>query len=367
VTEDERRVFTEAEPRRVLTETEPRLEPRASIPEGLDTPFLGELADLHIHVGGAVAPHILWSIAHEQGFKLPVQTFFEFRDLVTANPSRVSNLGDYLHIMHQWTEKIQSSPSAIERSCYEIIGKEYRSSRVSLIELRFNPMKRNLGGERDLDHIIAAALRGMDRACMEYGIKAGLIFCLAREFEYGLNEIIVRKAERWRSRGVIGIDVAGPEKHTIELGGDVDAYDELFARARSAGLGTTIHTGETASTGVGGVLAVIDRLRPSRIGHGIAAAESEEAMRKLVERGIVLEICPTSNLRTHAVEDLAHLGRILARFREHGVAYTINTDGPYLLETNMRLEFEMLLREGVLTEAEARECNARAFAASFLA
>src|SRR3954451_17369166 len=86
--------------------------------------------------------------------------------------------------MHQWTEKIQSAPSAIERSVYEIIGKEYRSSRVSMIELRFNPMKRNLGGERDLDYIIAAALRGMDRACLDYGIKAGLIFCLAREFDY---------------------------------------------------------------------------------------------------------------------------------------------------------------------------------------
>ena len=75
-----------------------------------------ELADLHIHVGAAVAPHILWSIAHDQGFKLPVQTFWEFRDLVTAKPDQVTNLNDYLRILHQWTEKIQSSPAAIERS-----------------------------------------------------------------------------------------------------------------------------------------------------------------------------------------------------------------------------------------------------------
>ena len=119
-----------------------------------------ELGDLHIHVGGAVAPHILWSIAHEQGFKLPVQTYWEFRDLVTARPDKVTSQDDYLEILHRWTEKIQSSPAAIERSVYEIIGKEFRSSRVSLLELRFNPMKRNLGGERDLDHIIHAALRG---------------------------------------------------------------------------------------------------------------------------------------------------------------------------------------------------------------
>ena len=50
------------------------------------------LCDLHIHVGAAVAPHILWSIAHDQGFKLPVQTFWQFRDLVTAKPETVTQL-----------------------------------------------------------------------------------------------------------------------------------------------------------------------------------------------------------------------------------------------------------------------------------
>src|SRR5262247_2308971 len=205
-----------------------------------------ELADLHIHVGAAVAPHILWSIAHDQGFKLPVQTYWEFRDLVTAKPETVSSLADYLAILHHWTEKIQSSPAAIERSVYEIIGKEFRSSGVSLIELRFNPMKRNLGGERDLDHIIAAAIRGMERACLAYGVRAGLIFCLAREFDYELNEIIVKKAEKYAHKGVIGIDLAGPEQHTLEFGGDVDRYKDLFARARAVGLGTTVHTGETS-------------------------------------------------------------------------------------------------------------------------
>src|SRR5580658_7582658 len=186
-----------------------------------------ELCDLHIHVGGAVAPHILWSIAHEQGFKLPVSTYWEFRDLVTAKPETVSSLDEYLAILHQWTEKIQSSPAAVERSVYEIIGKEYRGSHVSQIELRFNPMKRNLSGERDLDHIIHAAVRGMDRACLEYDCQAGLIFCLAREFDAHLNQIIVEKAIKYRSRGVIGIDLAVTETKTIELREEVNRYREL--------------------------------------------------------------------------------------------------------------------------------------------
>ncbi|HEX3698744.1 MAG TPA: adenosine deaminase [Polyangia bacterium] len=325
-----------------------------------------ELVDLHIHVGAAVAPHILWSIAHDQGFKLPVQTYWEFRDLVTARPEKVASLGDYLAILHQWTEKIQSSPAAIERSVYEVIGKEFRSSTVTQIELRFNPMKRNLGGERDLDHIIHAALRGMDRACLEYGVKAGLIFCLAREFSLELNEILVKKAVKYRSRGVIGIDLAGPEVHTLELGGEVDGYRDLFARARHAGLGTTVHTGETAYTAVPGVLAVMEKLSPSRIGHGIAAAQSEEAVRKLAQAGTVLEICPSSNLRTHAVADLAQLGAALRTFEAGGVRFTINTDGPYLLNTHLRQEYELLLDAGILNAAQVAKTIATARGASFI-
>jgi adenosine deaminase len=227
-------------------------------------------------------------------------------------------------------------------------------------------MKRNLGGERDLDHIIAAAIRGMERASLAYGIRAGLIFCLAREFDYELNEILARKAERYAGRGVVGIDLAGPEQHTRELGDEVDAYAELFERARRAGLGTTIHTGETAHTGAEGVIAVVERLRPDRIGHGVAAATSEEAMRKLVERDVVLELCPTSNLRTHAVEDLEEFAQVLERFRDAGVRYTINTDGPYLLGTTLREEFDLLLRHGVVSAAELRSSLETARAASFI-
>jgi adenosine deaminase len=326
-----------------------------------------ELSDLHIHVGGAVAPHILWSIAHDQGFKLPVSDYWEFKELVSARPGKVRSLDEYLAVLHQWTEKIQSSPQAMERSVYEVIGKEYRSSRVSLIELRFNPMKRNVGGQRDLDHIIHAALRGMDRAVLEYGVRAGLIFCLAREFDLSLNEILVEKAIKYRRRGVVGIDLAGTEKHAIELKpAEVLRYRALYERARAAGLKTTVHTGETPGTGAEGVRAVVEALEPHRIGHGICAAKDEKVMDLLRERGVVLEICPSSNLATRAVASLDELGTVLRRFWERGVKFTINTDGPYLLDTNMRSEVRMLREAGVLSDEQIDQAVQWAREATFV-
>ena len=326
-----------------------------------------ELSDLHIHVGGAVAPHVLWSIAHEQGFKLPVADYWEFKELVSARPGKVRSLDEYLAVLHQWTEKIQSSPQAMERSVHEIIGKEFRSSRVSLIELRFNPMKRNVGGERDLDHIIHAALRGMDRAVLEYDVRAGLIFCLAREFDLRLNEILVEKAIRYRRRGVVGIDLAGTERDALELRPEeVRRYRALFERARAGGLKTTVHTGETARTGSEGVRAVVEELQPQRIGHGICAASDERTMDLLRERGVVLEICPSSNLATRAVASLDELGGVLRRFWDHGVKFTINTDGPYLLDTNMRSEVRMLREAGVLSDEQIEQALRWAREATFI-
>ncbi len=326
-----------------------------------------DLIDLHIHVGGAVAPHVLWSIAHNQGFKLPTKNYFEFVELITARPDKVANLDDYLSIMHTWTEKIQSSPTAIERSVYEVIGKEYRGSRVTQIELRFNPMKRNLDSTLDLDHIIHAALRGMDRAVLEYGVKAGLIFCLAREFDHRLNSIILEKAIKYSHRGVVGIDLAGTETRALELDeGQVGAYEDLFARARTAGLKTTVHTGETRGTGAEGVMAVVERLKPHRIGHGIRAAYDESAMRVLRQQDVVLELCPTSNLHTHAVAGVDELKHIVQTFLGRGVKVTLNSDGPYLLETDMQSEVALVEKEGIMTAAQVDQALAWAREYSFI-
>ena len=174
------------------------------------------LAELHCHLGAAVTPSIMWSIAHAQGIKLPTRDYWDFRDLITVHPRRPKSFDGYLQLFH-WTELIQSSPIAVERAVYEVIGGAYRKNNMTTTELRFNPMKRNRGGEQDLDHIIAAAVRGMDRATLEYPVKPGLLFCLDRAFPYELNEIIVEKAIAWRDRGVVGVDIAGAESATFRV------------------------------------------------------------------------------------------------------------------------------------------------------
>src|SRR4051794_8073252 len=251
------------------------------------------LAELHTHLGGSVAPEILWSLAHEQGIALPVKDFWEFDRLVTVDPRGVENL-DALDAIYHWTELIQSSPIAVERSVHAAIGGAYRSQGITTLELRFNPMKRNRGGERDLDHIILAAIRGLDLASLEYPqVRAGLILMMDRTFPVDQNMVIVEKAIRYAPRGVVGVDIAGPRPGGERY--DYTALREHVDAARDAGLGVTIHVGEEGGDfGSEEIGEVVESLRPDRLGHGILAAHDPALMESIRSAEITLEICPTS-------------------------------------------------------------------------
>jgi adenosine deaminase len=323
------------------------------------------LAELHTHLGGSVASDILWSLAHEQGIALPVKDYWEFEALVTvSDPRGVENL-DALDAIYHWTELIQSSPLAVERSVHGAIGGAYRSQRITTLELRFNPMKRNRGGERDLDHIILAAIRGLDRARLEYPqVRAGLILMMDRTFNTRQNAIIVDKAIAWADRGVVGIDIAGPRPGGARY--DYTSAQPMVETARAAGLGVTIHVGEEGATGAEEIGEVVEFLRPDRIGHGILAAQDPALMGLLRDAGTVLEICPTSNLLTKALPDEDAIRATFRAFVEHGVAFTIATDGPEMMRTHLRDELELLERIGALDADELRQANVRGHAASFI-
>jgi adenosine deaminase len=342
---------------------EPETQSRAAAV--VDEVARGGLAELHTHLGASVDPAVMWTLAHEQGIALPVKDYWEFVDLVTVDARGVEGLAALDQIYH-WTELIQSSPLAVERSVHGAIGGAYRTQNITTLELRFNPMKRNRGGERDLDHIIMAAVRGLDLASLEYPrVRAGLILMMDRTFTREQNEVIVEKAIRYRERGVVGVDIAGPRPD-----GGRYPYRELaplVEQARAAGLGITIHVGEEGGDdGVLEIREVVEHLRPERIGHGILAAQDEDTMRLLRDAGVVLEICPTSNLLTRALPDEDAVRDTVAAFVEHEVAFTIATDGPEMMRTHLRDEMELLLDVRALQAEGLQAVNARGHEAAFV-
>ena len=195
------------------------------------------------------------------------------------------------------------------------IGGAYRSQNITTLELRFNPMKRNRGGERDLDHIIMAAIRGLDRARLEYPqVRAGLILMMDRTFDARAERDHRREGDplgrprrrRRRHRR------AAPGRRALRLPRPRAAGRD-GARGRPRRHDPRRRGGRRH--GVDEIGEVVEHLRPDRIGHGILAARDPELMRALREAGIVLEICPTSNLLTKALPDEDALRDTVPRLR----------------------------------------------------
>ncbi|PJE75600.1 adenosine deaminase [Candidatus Uhrbacteria bacterium CG10_big_fil_rev_8_21_14_0_10_48_11] len=318
------------------------------------------LAELHSHVGGAVDAAVLWTLAHDQGIKLPTKNYWEFEKMVTVK-RRYRSFKEIDRAKYHWTELIQSSPVAMEPAVHQTIGGAYRSHHIVLHEIRFNPMKRNRNGERDLDYIINASIRGLERAMLEYPeVRAGIILMLDREFTFHQNEIIYNKALKYKHRGIIGIDIAGPQAKEFKM----KNYVDLFCDAKKKGLGVTVHTGEEGQRKE--MAMVVKEIIPDRIGHGIKAHQDKALMRLLVEQGTVLEICPTSNLKVGVFKTVAELKKAYRTLFAAGVKLTINTDGPEMYETNLAKELEFLANNNVFTVDEIKKCTDNAFAATFI-
>ena len=195
-------------------------------------------------------------------------------------------------------------------------------------------------------------------------MRAGLLLMMDRTFTADQNMVIVEKALRYRSRGIVGVDIAGPRPGGGRY--DYTQIREHVELARDGGLGVTIHVGEEGATGAEEIGEVVESLRPDRIGHGILAAGDPALMTLIRQAAVTLEICPTSNLLTKALAGQDALKETLRAFVDHGVPFTIATDGPEMMRTHLRDELELLLRTGALTADELAAANARGHEAAFV-
>jgi adenosine deaminase len=306
------------------------------------------LAELHAHLGGGVDAATMWELAHEQGIKLPFEDYWAFARAASVGAG-VSGL-DGLNAIYHLTELIQSSPEGVYRAVHKMLAGAYRSQRITTHEVR---------------------VHAADRAMLEYPIQASVTLMMDRCFTPELNAAVVDKAVRFAGRGVVAIDIGGPRPAGSALPFDYSGLAPLLARAQAAGLGVTFHAGEEGvnapdpSPYLTELAQVVD-LGVDRIGHGIIAAYDPHLAERIAERGIVLEVCPTSNVKTGAVRSEQQIAEIVYALRAAGVEVVIATDGPEMIGTRLRAEYAMLVRLGAITRDQARQINTRAHEVSFV-
>lgn len=302
--------------------------------------------ETHLHLDGALSPETVLRLARAApGSSLRGLTAAQIREKVVVDQPRAS-LAAVLDAFHAFYPLLRSA-EAVELSAYEL-ARDCARQNILHAEVRFAPALQQTGSF-PMSAVLDAALRGLERGKLDFGVGSGVILCLLRPFavvDRDANEAMADLAVGYAGRGVVGLDVAdaGPGDQALA------DYGDWLRRGREAGLGLTVHAGESPR---GGEIEDALEIGVDRIGHGVILRERPDLLQELIRRDIVVEVNPTSNLRTGAV---ASYGTHPVRaWMDAGLKTTISTDDPGVFGIDLAHEYEALSREAGFTAEELLE------------
>jgi aminodeoxyfutalosine deaminase len=279
--------------------------------------------ELHVHLEGTVRPATLLEIARRNDYPLPGETeeevaaLYEFRD--------------FAHFIEVWVLTTNALQKADDfRQVVVDYAGEAAAHGAVYLEGIFSPAERARRGVRWED-MFEGYCDGADEAGERHGVEVRLTPDITRGFALEEAEETVRWAARYRDRGVLGVGLGG-----LEAEFPPEPYAATFERARDDGLASVPHAGEVA--GPASVRGALDALGAVRVRHGIRAVEDYALVDELRDRGLVLDVCPISNLRTGAVGSLEE--HPLRRLVTAGVRCSVSTDDPAMFETDLTRDYE---------------------------
>lgn len=279
--------------------------------------------ELHVHLEGAIRPATLLDIARRNGMSLPADTVEGITELYEFT--------DFEHFIRVWllTTNCLRTADDFRQVVVDYAG-EAASHGAVYVEGIFSPPERVQQGVAWAD-LYEGYCDGVAEAAERHGVTVRLTPDLYRKCPRDLAEECASWSVRYRDRGVVGLGLGG-----LEAQAPATTYARAFDIARDGGLGVVPHAGE--NSGPDSVRDVLT-LNPDRIRHGIRTVEAPDVLADIVDRGIVLDVCPTSNLRTRVVTDLADhpLPRLLAA----GARCSINTDDPAMFNTDLGHEYDL--------------------------
>lgn len=245
-------------------------------------------------------------------------------------PEKCTSLRQYLDAIAPSCALLQTA-DALRIVTAELIA-ELEADGLIYAELRFAPHT-HLSGGLALEKVMEAVAAGVAEGTAGRSIGIGLILCALRDYSREQNLAMIELAHRWRDHGVVGVDIAGDE-----AGHPLAPNYAIFDRAHELGLNVTAHAGE--AMGAESVRETLTRLNPRRIGHGVRCLENDEVVHLLKDRGIHLEVCPSSNVQVGVCPDFAsHPIDALSR---RGLSLGINTDARTVAPISLSLEYERL-------------------------
>jgi adenosine deaminase len=281
--------------------------------------------DLHCHLDGSLRLDTVIDLARQQGGKLPTFDRDELHRMLVAG-DQVTSLDDYLRAF-DITLGVLQVEDALERAAYELAEDAWREN-VRYLEVRYSPLLHTRQGLRPAQ-VVEAVLRGLRMAKRELGIRYGVILCAIRTLGPESSLRIAELCIAFKNRGVVGFDLAGSE-----VGNPAKVHKHAFQLVVDNNINCTAHAGE--SFGPDSVHQAIHKCGAHRIGHGTRLIESGDLLNYVNDHRTPLEVCPSSNVQTHAATGWDT--HPVDFFVDYGLRVTINTDNRLMSDTTVTKE-----------------------------
>jgi adenosine deaminase len=311
------------------------------------------MIDLHVHLDGCIQPETLKKLAMKQGRPLPSDDCTALLPYVQVDEDCTS-LTEYLTKFDFVLPFLQTA-DALEEVAFEVV-RQAAEHRIKYIEVRYAPQLHRDNG-LNVAHTIEAVLEGLRRGEERFDVKARVIAICMRSHSIAANLEVVAVAASYVGSGLVAVDLAGDEASY-----PASLFREVFTLAAELGIPVTIHAGEAA--GADNIEEAVLRLGASRIGHGVRLRENPNVLRLIKERGIPLELCPTSNIQTKAVTGWDAYP--IREYYDEGILFTVNTDNPGVSGTNITKEYQVLAERFGFTLREITTLILNGVEASFL-
>ncbi|CAM3590511.1 adenosine deaminase [Nocardioides zeicaulis] len=306
-------------------------------------------AELHVHHVGSASPRIVSELAaRHPDAGVPsdlerLREFFTFRD--------------FAHFIEVYLSVVDlvRTPEDIRLLTYEVAREMAEGQNLRYAELTCTPYTSVIRGIA-IEAYTEAIEDARVAAERDFGLVLRWVYDIPGESGLPAADATLSYALEHRTDALVGFGLGGPE-----IGVPRAQFQPHFEAARAAGLHSVPHAGET--TGPDTVWDSLRLLGAERIGHGTSSAQDPALLAHLADTGVVLEVCPTSNLATRAVDRIEE--HPLRAFVDAGVSVTINSDDPPMFATTLNHDYEVAASLLGLDERGVADLAKAAVTASF--
>ncbi|GAA2146217.1 adenosine deaminase [Nocardioides koreensis] len=298
-------------------------------------------AHLHLHFTGSMRHETLLELAERDGIVLP-------DSLVSEWPPKLSAADEKgwfrFQRLYDVARSVLRTPDDVRRLVTEAAEDDVRDG-GRWLEIQVDPSGygARFGGITAFTDLVLDAVRDASR---ETGLGMAVVIAANRTRHPLDARTLARLAAQYAGRGVVGFGLSNDERR-----GTTGDFAPAFAIAERAGLALVPHGGELL--GPASVRVCLDSLRADRLGHGIRSVEDPALLDRIVEAGVVLEVCPVSNVALGVYSDLTSVP--LPALMAAGATVALGADDPLLFGSRLAGQYATMRAAHDLTDADLAE------------